>query len=237
MAVAAVIGSPSGAINYTFTTDSIGDWASVANGTYFYDKTDKLVHFKDDSGAILELFTASGGSAASGVHALVINSGSPIHGQLTYAALSTTSQVANRMFLYPFIPAKSFTATDFFIQVSSGLSGALGKILIYSDVNGNPSALLYESASFNLSLTGAKTATTSFSFIAGTTYWLAFWGDSNPQVYTMPSSSMLTFRNTGAVPSPFSGIAGTYIYGSAPSVITTTTIINSACPFIGITPA
>lgn len=178
-----------------------------------------------------------GGGGGGGVHALNINSGSAIHGQLTYAALSSTSQVANRMFLYPFIPAKSFTTTNLFIVVQTLVSSSLGKILIYSDVSGNPSVLLYESANLDCSTTGVKTATTSFTFTAGTTYWLAFWGNSTQTLYTMPSSSMLTFRNINAVPSPYVGITGTYTYGSAPSTITTNTIINSACPFIGITVA
>lgn len=59
MAVAAVIGSPSGAINYTFTTDTSADFPSVANSTYFYNKADKLVRYKDSTGAILEIFAAT----------------------------------------------------------------------------------------------------------------------------------------------------------------------------------
>ena len=57
MAVTAVLGLPAGAINYTFTTDTSADWASVANSTYFYDKADKLVHFKNSSGVVLEIFS------------------------------------------------------------------------------------------------------------------------------------------------------------------------------------
>lgn len=59
MAVAAVIGSPSGAINYTFTTDTSADFASVANSTYFYNKADKLVRYKDSTGVVLEIFSAT----------------------------------------------------------------------------------------------------------------------------------------------------------------------------------
>jgi hypothetical protein len=53
--------TPDTGIQFTKVTDSSSDWASVANDTYFYDKTDKLVHYKNGSGAILELFSASGG--------------------------------------------------------------------------------------------------------------------------------------------------------------------------------
>jgi len=60
MSVTAVIGNPAAGVNYTFTTDTSADWAAVANSTYFYDLADKLVHFKNASGDILEAFSASG---------------------------------------------------------------------------------------------------------------------------------------------------------------------------------
>lgn len=48
---------PEKGINYTHMTDSSADWpsASLPNGTYFYDKTDKLPHYKDANGNILDV--------------------------------------------------------------------------------------------------------------------------------------------------------------------------------------
>jgi len=46
---------PEKGINYTAITDSSADWASVASNTYFYDKTDKLPHYKDANGNILDV--------------------------------------------------------------------------------------------------------------------------------------------------------------------------------------
>ena len=46
---------PEKGINYTAITDSSSDWGTVANGTYFYDKTDKLPHYKDANGNILDV--------------------------------------------------------------------------------------------------------------------------------------------------------------------------------------
>jgi hypothetical protein len=57
MAVTAVTTTMAGAVNYTFVTDSSADWTSVATSTYFYDKTDKLVHYKDATGTIIEIFS------------------------------------------------------------------------------------------------------------------------------------------------------------------------------------
>jgi hypothetical protein len=61
MAVTTVTTTMAGAINYTVVTDTSADWPSVANSTYFYDKADKLVHYKDGAGAIQEIFSAAGG--------------------------------------------------------------------------------------------------------------------------------------------------------------------------------
>ena len=61
MAVLAVTGKPAAGVNYTVTTASSADWASVSNSTYFYDLTDKLVHYKDSTGTILEIYGAAGG--------------------------------------------------------------------------------------------------------------------------------------------------------------------------------
>lgn len=60
MAVTTVTTTMAGAINYTVVTDSSADWTSVSNSTYFYDKTDKLVHYKDSTGTVLGIFSYSG---------------------------------------------------------------------------------------------------------------------------------------------------------------------------------
>ena len=59
MAATAVTTTMAGAINYTYVTDTSADWASVPNTTYFYDKADKLVHYKDASNNILDIINKS----------------------------------------------------------------------------------------------------------------------------------------------------------------------------------
>jgi Flp pilus assembly secretin CpaC len=56
MAATAITTTMAGAINYTYVTDSSADWASVPNSTYFYDKADKLVHYKDSTGIVQEVY-------------------------------------------------------------------------------------------------------------------------------------------------------------------------------------
>lgn len=57
MAVLTVNGNPVVGTKYSVTTANSADWASVANDTYFYDLGDKLVHYKNPSGVVLELFS------------------------------------------------------------------------------------------------------------------------------------------------------------------------------------
>lgn len=47
-------------IQVTKVTDNSGDFASLANSTYFYNKADGLTYFKNSSGTVLSLFSASG---------------------------------------------------------------------------------------------------------------------------------------------------------------------------------
>jgi hypothetical protein len=48
---------PEKGINYTAITDSSADWTdpTLPNNTYFYDKGDKLPHYKDANGNILDV--------------------------------------------------------------------------------------------------------------------------------------------------------------------------------------
>ena len=63
MAITTVTTKMSAGVNYTVTTESSVDWPLVGTNTYFYDLTDQLVHFKNGSGDVLEVFSASGGSS------------------------------------------------------------------------------------------------------------------------------------------------------------------------------
>jgi hypothetical protein len=56
MAVTSVTTTMAGAINYTVVTDTSADWGSVSNSTYFYDKADKLVHYKDSTGVVQNIY-------------------------------------------------------------------------------------------------------------------------------------------------------------------------------------
>jgi hypothetical protein len=49
------INNPQVGIQITKVTDTSADWASVANNTYFYDKGDGLVHYKNSGGSVRKI--------------------------------------------------------------------------------------------------------------------------------------------------------------------------------------
>jgi hypothetical protein len=57
MAIRDKIISGSNGINFTKETDSSADWPSIANGTYFKDVADGLIHYKNLTGTVLEIFS------------------------------------------------------------------------------------------------------------------------------------------------------------------------------------
>jgi hypothetical protein len=50
---------PTAGYEYTATTDSSADWPSVPNETYFYDKTERQVYYKDANGGVYGAYAGS----------------------------------------------------------------------------------------------------------------------------------------------------------------------------------
>ena len=76
---------PSAGLSYTATTDSSSDWGSVPNGTFFYDKTEERIIFKDSNGIIVNEYSNS---------SYIISSTQWSKGPITPTALAN-GQVAN----------------------------------------------------------------------------------------------------------------------------------------------
>jgi len=54
--------SPQAGYEYTGTTDNNADWPSVPNDTYFFDKTEKQVYYKDINGGVYGAYVGGQGS-------------------------------------------------------------------------------------------------------------------------------------------------------------------------------
>jgi hypothetical protein len=176
----------------------------------------------------------SGNLSTKGVHTLV----KPAVGQstsfgLTATNVSTSSSFALRLIVVPYIPANTITCSSLYINIASSLGGANARILIYSDNDGTPGTKIYESANLDCSTTGIKSAITTQTFVAGTTYWI---GTHSSAVFTYSS-----YTATSLLPiivNQTAQITQFYItaaFGSAPSTFGTPSTSSLPVPLVGIT--
>ncbi len=177
---------------------------------------------------------AVGGS--SGIHCQkIIASGQYTNLYVIYSSGTTTSVMsANRLYCMPFFPNQTFTTQSLGINVTTLSVGGLAKILIFSDVDGIPTTKLYESADFDCSTLGNKTASVSFTFTAGTTYWLSVVSNNSTTALTaLSQGAVYAFATTGAFSSSTYGYLNS-TYASIPSTLTTLIYQSGNIPMISI---
>jgi hypothetical protein len=158
----------------------------------------------------------------SGVHILT----KPVSGRLynvrtNAVSASTSSSInANVISLYPFIPANSITISNLQMTIGGATVGGLIRILVYSDLNGVPSSKLIESTSLDCSTTGIKTFTTSYTFTAGTIYWLGYYSNLGvqPNIFELQQMTPISASTTST---SFSAVTATATFPTAPSTLGT----------------
>lgn len=190
-------------------------------------------------GATLNIpqYSGSSSSGLQGIHALVpLSTGDAIAATVNATALTTGAMIVNRLWAMPFLPANTFTSSNLYINVTAAVASSLARILIYSDLNGKPNTKLYESADLDCSTIGVKTATTSFTFTAGTRYWLSFHSNSTQTISAISTGGLLVFKIVSST-AQYTSYIQTVTYGSAPASWGTTSGQNTLVPFIGITAA
>lgn len=144
----------------------------------------------------------------------------------------TFTTTNNRLVTYPFIPNVTFTSQFMYIYVNTAVASSICRILIYSNLNGRPSSKLYESANLDCSTSGQKTALNSFTFTAGTTYWLTCQSQGTPTLFGIPTTNLLPLKvDTLAIAT---SIRGTAAIGSAPATFSVSAFESANVPFIGI---
>ena len=116
---------------------------------------------------------SGGGGGTFGTHIVVkpksgvYYSSNPLSG-----SGGTTQATANFYYLAPFIPQNTLVINEMRVEVNTIAAGGLATMLIFDDLNGLPKNKLLESTNLDCSTSGMKTFTTSYTFTAGTTYWL-----------------------------------------------------------------
>jgi hypothetical protein len=171
----------------------------------------------------------SGGSGLVGVHNINGFVGSNagnfgIDANMTGASPGASHlSVANQLLLYPFIPNKALTIGSIAISVGNTAPGVLSRVLIYSANGGLPDSKLYESVDFDCSVNGFKSVNTTFTFNAGTTYWLAYHTSGAGSLTTgISQNSLLPLYMLGSGVGNYTMIRATIPFGSAPSTFTYT---------------
>jgi hypothetical protein len=170
-----------------------------------------------------DLVIAGGG----GVHVLT----KPVLGRsysLRTNATTTTANSfvsANVIALSPFIPANSLTISNLQLNVTSAVAANI-RILVYSDLNGVPSSRLIESTNLDASTTGVKTFTTSYTFTAGTVYWIGAFASASIQVSVLDAAQM-TPISTNAFTTAYSSVFASATFPTAPSTLGTATLSSS----------
>ena len=215
--------------NVTLTT------ADIADSTNKRYQTDNQNTYNDATSSIQTQLN----NRLLGVHTIrKPYTGQKIYPHVSATALTVSNGSINRLTAIPYIPNISFTSSDLFTNITIGVASSNARILIYSDLNFAPDQKLYESANLDCSTTGIKTATTSFSFMAGTIYWLCV-HSSSTQTFSSPSLSSLMPIGVGAAATTiYNSVTVSFTFGSAPTTFGTPGYNASALPYlIGITPA
>lgn len=181
-----------------------------------------------------------GGGGASGIHTMLLGGGSLFGGvetsnMISSANLSSYTCQANQIIYFPYIPNNTFTSTTLSFNVASANAGANCRLLIYSHNAINaPKDKLYESTDIDLSTTGSKTISTTFSFTKGTIYWFGIYSNIfGPNISGMNN-------NGGAMPVCYistslilAWVQGGLTYPTSPSVAGITSF-QTVAPLIRI---
>lgn len=151
------------------------------------DKQDTLVsatNIKTINGSSVlgsgDLAISGGGGSAGGLQ--TPNPGTmfnwPTSPAISGGSFQNNAMIVDEILYTQYIPMSTFTTASFRIDVQGPQVG-LGRIMVYD--NNHPTAsdkrpgnLLYASTDLDMSTSGAKFATTAFTFNAGEIYWLAF---------------------------------------------------------------
>jgi hypothetical protein len=182
--------------------------------------------------------TITGGGGFKGLHNVIGYfdlTSQGISAQLNASGTSPVGMGANQMYAYPFIPNNTITSVSLKINVTTLGAGVNCRILIYSSVSGVPTTKVYESANLDCSTVGVKTATTSFTFTAGTTYWLCLQSSGVTSLSGIQTSALIPLAMaTSPASTPTVAYINTSTFGSAPTTFAINNRTNSAVPLVGI---
>lgn len=177
---------------------------------------------------IIDAASGGGGGNVTATHVLIKpTSTAYIPNTWVGGTLNVYQIQANALNLSAFTPAYDLEFDEIAINLSTGSPG-LAKVVIYSDLDGKPDALLFESPDVDCTTSGTKLMTgINFTFTAYTTYWISTVLDTfGAQFRVFPTSLQVPAQPVVGVTSSgsFSNRTSWYIagitYSSLPTNIT-----------------
>lgn len=159
-----------------------------------------------------------GGGSTFGTHIVVNPQSGVYYSTAPFTQTSVMTLSANTYCLAPFTPKNNLNVNELRIEVTTAIAAGLATILIFSDLNGLPRTKLLESTNLDCSTTGMKTFTTTFSFVAGTTYWLG--ASSNAAIGFRSNGNSFALQHHASSTAVNPQYAKSATFGSVPSTIT-----------------
>ena len=181
-----------------------------------------------------------GGTSLKGVHSIMHIFSTQTTSQCTESSANTThTMTANMVHTAPYIPNESVDMGSAFINCTTASVGGKARVMVYDSVNGLPDTLLASSTDIDITTTGIKTATIAYTFVAGTTYWLAVQANSSTAVLSaVPLANLLCLQNNGTTGAPYSIYTGSRTFSAGAydvfSDYTSPAYASTAMPFVGI---
>ena len=162
-------------------------------------------------------------------------SGRYISQTINATALTTVAGVANRLDLYPFVPARNLNINEIAIEVTTLLALAAARVGIYaSDASGNPAALIVgSSANLDCTTAGVKASTvTTTPLIAGNVYWLAVLSSLAPTFRGVATAALHTLGHDATLNTIYTCRRATATFGALPTPAPATTLTSSLAVWV-----
>lgn len=222
------------AISFTAGDDTTSNTISVGNSGFFlqgltssdaFVKVDAIGKLYAATGGVNGTSGSSGSSGTSGISPMpyypntaALNPSTDVPSftyVLTSYSLGSNAMTADRIRVVPFTPTRTVTAGTVSFSLVTPVAGSNAKFAIYSSNNFYPSTLLLNTGDISTDgSAGIRTATFStFTFSAGTTYWIGLQFSANINANT-PASGVPIIGISSTNLNGFTGYISTATYSS-----------------------
>jgi len=174
------------------TSGIVPDPAELVSGELAINTADAKLFAKKNDGTVVEI-GGGGGSAAQATPFVIPSANRYRSNMVTAGSYTTLSMTANRIYFSPIIFPMTWSCVAIGSYVTTAGSGASGRVGVYaSDSDGYPTGSpLVATGDYNASTTGLKEDTSAtYTFTAGTQYWLATTVDATFTLRAIPRASM-----------------------------------------------